>query len=351
MRIAILGAGFAGLSTAWHLLYNSQASVSIDLYDPIPIGHGVSGISSGLLHPYGGKQAKQAKEAAKKIDAVHNLIKHASQALNQPLILSSGILRPAITQQQITDFRQCALEHSDTEWWNKEKCEAKVKGLHIPQDHGGGLFIKQGLTLDVPKYLDGLWQSCALLGTQYIQTAMIKEQDLARYDRIVFALGYAIKGFKPLEALPVESVKGQALILKWPLGIPPLPFSLISEGYLVMGKETSSCIAGATYERTFTTHLPEPAVAIPEIRRKISTFFPSLAEAEIISCQAGIRAASKHNHQPLVGKTSDKFWFITGLGSKGLLYHAWLGNLLSLALLKDDESLLPKDLRYNLSSK
>lgn len=351
MRIAILGAGFAGLSTAWHLLYHSQAGVSIDLYDPVPIGHGVSGISSGLLHPYGGKQARQIKEAESKIDAVHNLIKHSSQAINHPLILSSGILRPAVTQQQIADFRQCALDHSDTEWWNKEKCEAKVVGLHIPQDHGGGLFIKRGLTLDVPKYLDGLWQACALLGTQYIQTAMIHEQELKRYDRIVFALGYAIKGFKLLEELPVESVKGQALILKWPVGTPALPFSLISEGYLVMGKEMHSCIAGATYERSFTTPLPDPSVAISEIRRKIAPFFPSLAEAEIISCQAGLRAASKHNHQPLVGKASDKFWFITGLGSKGLLYHAWLGNLLSLALLKDDESLLPKDLHYNLTNK
>jgi glycine/D-amino acid oxidase-like deaminating enzyme len=348
MRIAILGAGFAGLSTAWHLLYNSQAGVSIDLYDPVPIGQGVSGISSGLLHPYAGKHAKKAKDAEAKIDAVHNLIKQSSQTLAKPVVLSHGILRPAITPEQIADFKKCAVENIDTQWWLKEECEEKVPGLRILPSNGGGLFIKRGLTLDVPTYMEGLWQAVALMGTQYYPTAVIKEQDLKQYDRIVFALGYAIRGVKNLETLPVESIKGQSLILKWPSHLPPLPFSIISEGYIAMGKDMRSCIAGSTFERQFKDIQPDPEFARKEIERKVCSFFPDLENAELISCHSGVRAASKANHQPLVGRATDKFWFITGLGSKGLLYHAWLGNHLSLALLKNDTSLLPKDLHYTI---
>lgn len=89
LRYAVLGAGFAGLSVAWHLLkvtlhfpsssslpvgdttsrnrlnrrwpdFNFQHSprdsrVSVDIYDENGVGGGASGVSGGLLHPYSPK--------------------------------------------------------------------------------------------------------------------------------------------------------------------------------------------------------------------------------------------------------------------------------------------------------
>ncbi|WOL19396.1 hypothetical protein Cni_G28194 [Canna indica] len=56
-RYAILGAGFAGLSVAWHLLKQSSKDfrICIDIYDDAGIGGGASGASGGLLHPYSPK--------------------------------------------------------------------------------------------------------------------------------------------------------------------------------------------------------------------------------------------------------------------------------------------------------
>lgn len=347
MRVAILGAGFAGLATTWYLLYHTRGGATIDLYDPIAIGSGVSGISSGLLHSFAGKHAKKARDAEEKINSVHRLLQEAAMGAGKPLVISKGILRPAVTREQIDDFKKCALQNPDeTLWWDKESCEDKVKGLVIKEKDGGGLFIKHGLTIDVPTYMAGLWQSCALLGSQYHQTALLSEKDLKRYDRIVFAVGYATKGFKPLSHLPIELIKGQVLQIKWPQDIPPLPHSLISEGYLVMSPDRKTCIAGSTYERKYTTTQPDLETALPEIRRKIEPFFPSIAQAEIVSCNAGVRAASQHNHLPVVGKLSDKFWFATGLGSKGLLYHAWIGDALARALIFNNPNAIPPEVRY-----
>lgn len=53
LHYAVLGAGLAGLSVAWHLLKHSpkDSRVSVDVYDKNGIGAGASGVSGGLLHP------------------------------------------------------------------------------------------------------------------------------------------------------------------------------------------------------------------------------------------------------------------------------------------------------------
>lgn len=346
MRIAILGAGFSGLATAWYLLKHTQGSIKIDLYDPFPLGGGVSGLSSGLLHPFGGKHAKISWRAKEGIDSMHQLLTEATIGANQPLILSKGIFRPAVTEEQYHDFKLAAQKYSlEAEWWEREESLKTIPGLALPQDLSGGLFVKNGLTIDVQAYIQGLWQRCARLGCQFHQTAVISQKEMAPYDHIVFALGYAVKFFKPLSELPISPLKGQILELKWPSNVPPLPFSLVSQGYLVMGKDQQTCMAGTTYERDFSSPAPDPTFAEPEIKKKITPFFPSIEKSHMITCRAGIRASSS-NHLPVLGRALKKYWFFTGLGSKGLLYHSWLGEILAQAILNKDLSLIPKEVLY-----
>jgi hypothetical protein len=52
-RYAIIGGGFAGVATAWHLLAAGKGSVAgLDLFDASGLGGGASGAAAGLLHPY-----------------------------------------------------------------------------------------------------------------------------------------------------------------------------------------------------------------------------------------------------------------------------------------------------------
>lgn len=346
MKVAILGAGFAGLSVAWYLLHYTRGSIKIDLFDPEPIGKGSSGIASGLLHPYVGKQARKAWQSDKGFKETHRLITEASHCLGQSLISSRGILRPALSEQQLEDFRLCAQEHSDTEWWDKERCEKSVPGLVLPEI-SGGLFIKSGLTLDASLYLQGLWQACALHGTQLKHQALTKTEEIQSYDRVLIAMGPLAKQFPLLKDLPFSVVKGQILELKWPDNLPPLPFSLNSKKHLVLLPDQKRCLAGSTYEREFTSSLPDKEKAKALILPEIASFFPSLENAEVLGCRAGLRAYSP-NHLPMVGKINEKVWFFTGLGSKGLLYHAWIGKLMARALLTQDTKHLPPDLCFSI---
>lgn len=346
MRFAILGAGFAGLSVAWFLLHYTQGSATIDIYDPEPIGKGASGLSSGLLHPYAGKRAKRIWRADRCMKETHRLITASSQALGAPLILSKGILRPALTEEQVADFQACTQENADTAWWDKKRCEEAVKGLYLPEN-GGGLFIKEGLTLDSVAYLQGLWQACALLGTQLHTQPMIHPSDLAPYDRILIAMGPLTKHFPLLKDLPLNAVKGQVLDLEWPRELSPPPYSLVGKKYLVMDREQKICTVGATYEHTFSSPKPDETIASQEILPEIFRYFPALKEARIVNCRAGFRATTP-NHLPVVGKISDKFYFFTGLGSKGLFFHGWVGKRVARTLLTKDSSHLPKELIYTL---
>lgn len=340
-RIAIVGAGFAGLSVAWHLLHQTQGvGILVDLFDPTPIGKGISGSSSGLLHTYTGKHAKKPWEADRAEKEAHELLTVAAQAINQSVITSRGIVRPALTPSQIADF-QAAVSGKEAIWWDRERALRTLPGLTLPEG-GGALYVPGALTLNVPLYLEGLMQACLRLAASYHPQALMTEQEFAAYDCVVFATGYKSTFFKPLDKLPLTPVKGQTLRLRWPQGMQPLPYSLVSNGYLVMEADHQSCIVGATYEREFTTIEPDLEVAKKEILGKVAPFFPAVEEMEILSCQAGVRAgAGKNNHIPLLGRVPPKYWFFTGLGSKGLLYHGWLGRLLAEAILADNLSPLP----------
>lgn len=354
MKIAILGAGYAGLAAAWAILHYSQGLVKVDIYDPLPIGQGASGLSSGLLNPYPALHARHAWEADKAINAIHGLLSLAAQAMQGTCILSHGLLRPALTREQIDDFQKCAESYPDVEWWSKERCLSEVKGLdfHASEDreHAGGLYIKNALTIDVPKYLEGLWQTCALKGAQHIKRAIQSLDELKKYHRVVCALGFATRKIPELAHLPILQVKGQILELRWPDMLPPLPFSLISKGYLVRGKDPHRCIAGATFERQFSSLDPDPSIAIPKIFDKILPFFPALAEAEVLTCRAGVRATLGRDPLPLVDRISKTLWVFTGLGAKGILYHAWLGERLAQAILTDDPLLIPQAVRQRGTS-
>lgn len=345
MRCAILGAGLAGLSVAWHLLRYTQGSATIDLYDPEPIGGGASGLSSGLLHTFGGRHAKRSWEASRSLKETHRLITEASRAIDQPLILSKGILRPAILPEQIAAFQKIAHEYpQEVEWWNRDRAISTVLTLQLPQE-GGGLMIKAGLTLDTQGYLQGLWKACALLGTQFHQQAMVQKSELEAYDRILIAMGPMTKNFPPLKDLPLTPVKGQVLELEWPLKIKPPPFSLISQKYLVMHPSGKSCTVGATYEHDFISAKVEQEKAAQDILPKVTAFFPALGEAKILRCRAAFRASTP-NHLPIAGKINEQFYFFSGLGSKGLLYHGWLGKRVARMLLTKDPGHLPKEVFF-----
>nr|BAD95350.1 putative D-amino acid dehydrogenase [Arabidopsis thaliana] len=112
LRYAILGAGFAGISVAWHLLKESpkELRLSVDVYDEVGIGGGASGVSGGLLHPYSpkGKLLWHGAECWRECLELLNVAETAasssyqstenrdfSESFGNFMVRRRGILRPA----------------------------------------------------------------------------------------------------------------------------------------------------------------------------------------------------------------------------------------------------------------
>jgi glycine/D-amino acid oxidase-like deaminating enzyme len=312
MHIAIIGAGFAGLAAAWHLIHTHNYRVT--LFDPAGIGGGPSGMAAGLLHPFAGAHSKLNWNGRSGMESTLQLIEASSKALGEPVASNTGLLRPAIKETQEVDFALAASKYSDIIWHSPEECQKMVPGIA----RSPGIFISSAWTVDCQKYLQGLWKDCP--GAEFKQQAINSLQDLSAYDAVVIAMGIGSTKFADVKLNPV---KGQLLELEWPKDLPPLPFPISSQAYIVMNPDKKSCIVGSTFEKGFESSLPDLNAALAELKPKYTSLIPALEKAKVIDCRAGVRAGTP-NHLPLLQQIDHRTWIIAGLGSKGLLHHALL---------------------------
>lgn len=324
-RIAILGAGFAGLAACWHLL-QAFPDAEINLFDPQEISGRASGLSSGLLHPYSGMHAKRSLYATEGMEASQELLGVASAALGKSVIASKGILRLPMTADQEAAFEQRAKQFDDIEWWSEEECRERIPGITC----GPGMYIKRGMRIDAGAYLQGLLSACQQAGARFEKRALDYAEAQKEYEIVILATG---AGASSMLNLRIEPVKGQILQLAWPENLPPPPCSLSAKKYLVMIDDNRSCLVGATFEHHYSTTSPTPDTAMKEILPEIGKIYPQLLSAKVLNCFAGLRASSS-NHMPLVQRIEERCWIFTGLGSKGLLYHALYAKNLASELLR-----------------
>lgn len=302
-KVAIIGAGFSGLAAAWHLLETCDVTLFSD-------GREASKISAGLLHKYVGLRSPLnpfAKEA--EIEA-HSLLEVSNKALGEPVILSKGMLRIPHTDRQKEDFYRCASQNEDVEWVNPQDLIPS-----LPYD--SGIFIHSALTVDSNSYLEGLSLAAKQKGLKVENKHISDLNELKGFDDIILATGAYSFPFHNLKVFPI---KGQLLELEWPSNHPPLPFALNSQVYITMTKDQKRCIVGATHEHHFKTESPDD-LATRELLPRAHALYPPLKDAKILSARAGLRCTTS-NRLPFAGHVRDNVYAITGMGSRGLLYHA-----------------------------
>lgn len=323
MKIAIIGAGFTGLATAWNL--SQHPDLLIDVFDPLEIGCGTSGVSAGLLHPYVGLHAKLNWMGREGWQETQKLLNIASSALGRPVCHPSGLLRMALTDQNRKDYTACAAKHNDVRWLEADEC-----GRLFPQIVSTpGLWIDSGVTVYSELYLKGLWMACH---ATHVRKKIDDLSVLQDYDLILVTTGADAAEYPETSHLRVNKVKGQLLQLEWPSGTPPLVAPLTGQVYILMHPDKKSCFAGATYEHIFDDVEPDIKKTKNEIIPKATDMVPALKQANIICCRAGIRASTA-GHIPLLQRINTKCWVLTGMGSKGLLYHALFAKRLCNTLL------------------
>ena len=269
-KVAVVGAGLAGLAVAYFL-----RELDVTLFDVRGLGGGASGVASGLLHPYPGKSGKRSLYATDALSETIALLDMAESSLGRPVAKRDGI----------------------------EKA---------------GELIEEGITVFIKDYLEGLFKAS---GARLVQGELEGE-----FDHTVIATGaYG-------DTLDLGITKGQVLVCK----SQGEKRSRIENGYLAITKDPSIVHIGSTYERDFVDDAPDPDEAI----RVLSTRFPKVLDYEVVGSEAGLRASRRGGYLPYVRTVSATKSLFVGLGSRGLLYHAYFGKKLAKTILSGDNIFL-----------
>jgi glycine/D-amino acid oxidase-like deaminating enzyme len=274
MKLAIIGAGYAGMALA---LFALERNFSVTVFDD---DHSASKVSTGLLHSCPGKKAIPSKRAEEGMAASLELLEIASR--KRPVYERNGILRFAIDEYQENLFG------------------------------GKTLWMPDAITVYSDIYLEELKKICH---QAKFEKRRIEKLDLFDdFDAIIVAAGAGSVFFADL---PVKKTIGQCLLCKWSR---KLPMSLLGSGHITPTANPKLCLVGSTYEHTSE---PNPQEALKLID-KVSQFYPPAKNFEVVEIRSAIRLSPKIGYDPIVKKIDDRTWVFTAFGSRGLLYHALL---------------------------
>ncbi len=307
LSIAIVGGGFCGVAAAWHLLQIPRARVT--LFDKAFIGAGASGAACGLLHPYLGKNAFKSVDAKAAIAETQKLLQVAQKAEKLPVANFNPILRYPKDETQKMLFQKRAAENDDLSWQN------------------GALWIRSAATVFSKHYLRGLWRACKQNGARFVRTCIQGMDALPRFDITVLAVGKDIAQFAP--KLPLKYTKGQILVAKKQGEL--FTHSLMEEGHIALTETPKVYHLGSTYERRPTSLGVDLSVAKKIILPKIGRLC-SIDQLSVMSGRSGVRVAPNVGHYPCLKQLRPNVWIITGMGSRGLLYHALFAKQLKEAI-------------------
>ncbi|KAG8471918.1 hypothetical protein CXB51_036218 [Gossypium anomalum] len=380
LRYAVLGAGFAGLSVAWHLLKESPKDLNlhIDLYDEMGIGGGASGVSGGLLHPYSPK-VKLLWRGVECWKECMKLLSIAEQAVSseEDLVSLSGEFDQdfgGILDRRRFNAKNC-LANCKIEIIDKNAAEKLVPHIHMPFNLA--FYMPEAINVNSKYYLNALFLACQNIVKELsasgfgkknlcLQKKSVNElcELEGEYDAVIICLGAKADLLPELAGkLPLRTCRGVILHLQLPDNIgedyPDHGPSILSDAWLAI-KGNRSLYLGSTWEwksRNSSSNVSadEASDALQELLPKASAIYPGITSWSFAGARAGLRAMpplTPHGSLPLLGCVNNilgndlkcKYWLLGGLGSRGLLYHGWLGKLTAEAVLSCNEQIIPSEL-------
>jgi glycine/D-amino acid oxidase-like deaminating enzyme len=384
-RVAVIGGGLAGLATAYHLLHSTYrvankrgadfTKIRVAVFDPAPPGTsaGASAVAAGLLHPFTPRVKRQAWQALKGMNAALTLIDAAQAFSDTPLLKAPGILRLCLTPKQDDDFH--VAKRRFPRQLDLMSADELLETLPDPPPDTPGVLQNEGVVVDTPAYLRALWAACEATGrVAWSQRRVDAFEDLfaENFDAVVVCAGAATRTVSNMASLPIMPCRGQNVRYRprHPASTRPPPFPLISGKYVIpdlFSDAPGSIIAGATFEYcdpTWPTQdaldfaagtaPPDMAAAAAQLAEPLAKLSPMLNELYVAeSAVAGVRALpprSMLGSVPIAGEVKGApegkaAWVLTGLGSRGLLHHAYLGKLVARAVVAGSDTLVPHDAR------
>ena len=345
----IVGGGLAGACAALHL---SRTRRVLLLEADQPASQ-ASGAAAGLVNPLMGRRPRLAWRLPEALDALHATLK-ATNAMT--LFRGGGVLRPAVSDEHARHFKEAAADHpGEANWLDAATVKERYPSVYA---EGGALFVKSGGAVNVPRMVNVLLEAArnhgadVRVGTRV--TGWREDEDAAYVEaeqagqpvhfsaqRMLLALGADYAQHDELNALALQSIKGQTVRAKRPPQLNQLPF-LSGSGYVV--PEQDALIVGSSYEHDYVDLTPS-SEQTKKIIEKAARMLPLLKEAPVLEERAGARVKVLNSRYPMLGPLPGRrnVWVFTGLGSKGLLMGPLLARELPDYL--DNPDSLPNEVR------
>ncbi|MGI2298306.1 NAD(P)/FAD-dependent oxidoreductase [Candidatus Cardinium hertigii] len=329
MRIAIVGGGLSGLAVCYHLL-SKDRTLKIELFEKEGIGSGASGAAAGLLHPYTGSLAQLNWGSKDAIAATIQLLNAAAHAIGKSTYKKSGIVRCAINLEDQKSFSKIVQTQDDVSLWDPDHTYNQT-GIYRP-----ALFIPGGLSVYTDLYLKGIWILCAHYGAKLVSQTFILN-DSAHFDKVILACGADIANLYP--SLNLVLKRGEILICE-----KKLIYGIIGNGYLSLTDQSNICYLGTTSRKDLKYITLDEATNL--IRYQIDPWVKM--DIKVLGYKSGIRVyRSLDSYYPIIDQLDSKTWCFTGLGSRGLMYHAYLGYILAKAILQQSSNLIPRPFKIS----
>lgn len=310
--VAIVGSGFMGLATAFWLC--KQGILSTIYYDPSY--QGASEIATGLLHLFHGQEARMppfAQQALAKAFEIMHELDHLS------FLKPIQLLRPARHAKQVSIFKKRARIYPDKLEWGA----FETGGV----SYSNCLLVKHAWIVDSFKYLKALKDHLVLKGCTLCPLKIEAIDQLQMHSKIIFCLGAnTLKLFPELPSLLQEYVitRGQLVQLEKPQGAVNLESALNARVYVTPHpNDPQALIVGATFEREPLLPLASSFSYRQKLIKEAYELWPSCSNYQAENWKWGFRLSGPA-HLPFIATHGARILLLSGLGSKGLLYHSWL---------------------------
>lgn len=332
LRVNIVGGGLAGMGVARACAARGAAVRVFDANGPPGAPGSASAAAAGILHPLSPRLRLTWRGAAL-FDSALAMLAEASAHTDASLVLSRTLLRPSLG----TDAEDAAAAAANPEYL-----------AHVP---GRGVQIRGGLVVDVRGYLAASWAAiaatsaaCEWVPGEAPPLASLRE---GPGDVLVVAAGASVASFAPSLVADgtVSLCRGQNLIVPG-----PWPDVALLRGKYAVPAAGGGTLLGATKEYTDDPALlsapPDPAAAADELRDAAAAL--GVGDLSAAAAVAGVRVNPKrtgNGRLPLVGELAEGGLVVSGLGARGMLTHAGVGEYVAEAVLGGAMASVPEELR------
>lgn len=310
MKIAIIGGGLCGLSTA-HNLINKSSQFNITLYDPLPIDSRASSMAR-LLHSFMNRRAKLNWMGKEALNAAVELLEEVQKSSTTTFYKKTKLLKLANDDSLIKPYKKSA---------EQDGVSFDANTLN----NCPGLWIDEAYIVESKIYLEALHKLLLEKGLQY-QNKLFNEEDKADYDLIIYTTGACPVTFEKLKT-PAKLIKGQMIKIKKPNDWNVDHIVTAHKCHIMPSIDQKYLYIGNTFELHFDDGKPNIEVIEERLFPHIKKSLPNILTSDIIDIFSGVRLHA-HGYLPIIEKIDHKTWLYTAMGSKGLLYHAYFAKRL-----------------------